>query len=88
MPIPRQHFELGVTQNVIDLMVLLHSVLKSHPNSAFTAEELAQELKFGGNIYDALYSTALQKLTELNAAQSRWIAGSTYYSLGPKPLEL
>ncbi len=88
MPIPRQHFELGVTQNVIDLMVVLHSVLKSHPNSAFTAEELAHELKFGGNIYEAVYSTALLKLSELGAAESRWIAGNTYYSLGAKPLEL
>ena len=88
MPISRQQFEMGVTQTVIDLMTLAHAVLDSNHSSAYTAEELAKELGMAGRALEPAFGAALTKLLEVGAAESRWIAGNTYYTLGPKPLDL
>ena len=87
MPIPRQQFELGVTPEVIDSMKRVYDYLRAHSGFAFTNEELAEN--FGvRSVADITFSAALLKLTELGTAESRWIAGNTYYTLGAKPLEL
>ena len=88
MPISRQQFEMGVTQTVIDFMTLVHAVLRSNPTSAYTAEELTKELGMAGRALEPAFGAALAKVVEVGAAESRWIAGNTYYTLGSKPLEL
>ena len=95
MPITRKHFELGIDMTTAEWMRKTYDYLAQHKDEAFTTEELGQALGLltlpGGLLIDegaGVFSDALDKLAELEAAEKRLIRGTAYYSLGPMPLQI
>ncbi len=85
MPITREEFELGMSTEIAERTRAIYVQLRRNPELAFTAEELSHSINV---VLDGALMVALSGLIERGAAETGWVAGTMYYTLGPKPLEL
>ncbi len=89
MPITKRHFDLGINPEIADWMKKIYAYLIRNKDEAFTTDEIESDLQVQ-TFSDAsdLFSTAIQKLEETGAIESRRIRAEWYYSIGSRPLDL
>lgn len=96
MPITGKQFELGIDSEIEGWMKKIHGFLSSHPELAYTLEELAREVD-GLSFYPIplssptptrSFSISLDKLIEIAAVEVRIVKEQRYYRVGPQPLDL
>jgi len=98
MPITRTQFELEIDAETEEWMKKVYMFLKDHKDEAFTSRELAEQLNgfahkgtFPSTVVfvpslNSAFELALEKLSEIGAADTRVIREESYYRLGSKPL--